>query len=154
MSYRTWHEYGYGVCMDDIETTANKVFELVHLAPEFEKRFYKWIENYREDGDPESIAEFITMDIIHEYEDDNCCEYGLGPIVMEVVKECEDVELLSCSDFDGYHYLIFSTTYPWYMNDKEKNMTEEDVRLLFAKYVSILTNKVINVEYQSVANGG
>ena len=23
MSYRTWHEYGYGVCMDDIETTAD-----------------------------------------------------------------------------------------------------------------------------------
>ena len=40
MSYQTWHEYGYGICVDDIETTANKVFELIHLAPNFEKEFY------------------------------------------------------------------------------------------------------------------
>ncbi len=154
MSYHTWHEYGYGICVDDIETTADKVFELVHLAPNFEKEFYEWVESYREDGDPESVAELITMDQIYEYEGGNYCEIGLGPIVASVIKECEEIELLCCSDFDCYHYLIFSTTYPWYMTDKEKNMTEEDVRCLFAKYVNILTDTDVTVDYQSVANGG
>lgn len=154
MSYQTWHEYGYGICVDDIDTTADNVFALVHLAPNFEKEFYKWIETYREDGDPESIAELITMDTIYEYENDDYCEYGLAPIIAAVIKECEDVELLCCSDFNSYHYLIFSATYPWRMNYKEKNMTEEDVCCLFVKYVSILTDTEITVDYQSVANGG
>lgn len=61
MSYQSWHNYGYGICVDDIETTADKVFELVHLAPEFEKKFYKWAETYREDGDPDDIKKVITM---------------------------------------------------------------------------------------------
>lgn len=154
MSYQSWHEYGYGICVDDINTTADKVFELVHLAPKFEKKFYEWVETYREDGDPESIAEFLPMDSIYEYEDDDCCDYGLGPIMRDVIKECEDVELLCCFDYDGNHYLIFSVTYPWWMTDKEKSMTEEDVRALFAKYVSMLTNVAVTVDYQSVENGG
>lgn len=154
MSYHSWHEYGYGICVDDINTNKYKVFDLVHLAPNFEKRFYKWAETYREDRDPEDIKEVITMDSIYEYEDDNCYDFGLAPIVMEVIKECEDVELLCCDDYNGYHYLIFSVTYPWNMTKKEKNMTEEDVRLLFTKYVSMLTDTAVTVDYQSVENGG
>ena len=152
MSYHTWHDYGYGICVDDIETNEDKVFELVHLAPEFEKKFYEWLDTWREDGDPESIAEIITMDEIYEYEDN--CDNGLGPIIMNVIKECEGIELLVCSDYNCYHYLIFSVTYPWYMTEKEKNMTEEDVRALIAKYVNILTDKPITIDYQSVENGG
>lgn len=154
MIYQIWHEYGYGICVDDIKTTADKVFDLVHRAPNFTKKFYEWIERFREESDPESIAEIITMDMINEYESGDCCAYGLGTIIASVIKECEGISLLCCSDFDCYHYLIFSTTYPWYMTEKEKNMTEEDVRCLFAKYVNVLTDEPISVEYQSVANGG
>lgn len=154
MSYQSWHNYGYGICVDDIETTEDKVFELIHLAPKFEDKFYKWIETYREDGDPECIAEIITMDQIYEYDDDYFCEYGLAPIISAVVKECEGIELLPCSDYNCTSYLIFGTTYPWCMTDKEKNLKEEDVLCLFAKYISILTDKPITVDYQSVENGG
>lgn len=153
MSYESWHNYGYGICVDDISTNKYKVFDLIHLAPKFEKEFYEWAEDYREDEDPENIKEVITMDDIYEYED-NYCECGLAPIIAAVIKECEDVELLCCSDYNCYHYLIFSVTYPWSMTEKEKNMTEEDVRLLIAKYVNILTDKEIDVDYQSVENGG
>ena len=154
MSYHTWHNYGYGICIDDIETTANKVFELVHLAPNFEKKFYQWVETYREDGDPESIAELITMDEIYEYEDNCYYECGLGPIISAVIKELEDVELLCCADYNCSHYLIFSVTYPWHMTEKEKNMTEEDIRCLFVKYIKMLTDETITVNYQSVEDGG
>lgn len=150
MSYQSWHEYGYGICMDDVSTTAEKVFELVHMAPEFEKKFNKWVENIK----AEEIADNITMDVIYEEWDDDSCEYGLGPIVRSVIYECEEIDLLCCSNYNGEQYLIFSTTYPWYMTEKEKNMTEEDVRLLIAKYVSVLTDNVVNIEYQSVENGG
>jgi hypothetical protein len=154
MSYSTWHDYGYGICVDDIETTANKVFNLVHLAPNFTKEFYEWIETFREDGDPQSIAELITMDDINEYDDDSCCICGLGVIMKRVINECEGIDLLICDDFNGYNYLIFSMKYPWYMSEKEKNMTEKDVYDMFDKYVSILTDEFISIDYQEVENGG
>lgn len=151
MSYQSWHEYGYGICIDDIETTADKVLELVHLAPEFENKFVKWIESYKEYENVENI----DMDDIYEgYEDEYCCELGLGPIIRAVINECENIELLCCSNYNGEQYLIFNVTYPWYMSDKEKNMTEEDVRLVISKYVNMLTDKNIIIEYQSVENGG
>lgn len=154
MSYSTWHDYGFGICVDDIKTTEDKVFELVHLAPNFEKDFYQWIENFREDGDPESIAELMTMDQIDEYEDRSCCMRGLGVIIKGVIEECEDIHLLACDDFNGYQYLIFSMQYPWYMSEKEKSMTEKDVYDLFNKYVSILTDEFVSIDYQEVENGG
>ena len=154
MSYETWHEYGYGICVDDIDTTEEKVFALVHLAPNFEKIFYNWIESFREDRDPESIAELITMNDIYEYDGDNYCDNGIGPIVSAVIKECEDIELLSCADFDCNHYIIFPTMYPWCMSEKEKNMTEEDIKEIFTKYIRVLTDQEIDISYQSVENGG
>lgn len=154
MSYVSWHNYGYGICVDDISTTVDKVFQLVHLAPNFEKEFYKWVESLRQEDDPESIAELITMEYIDEYEDDMYCIHGIGPIMKAVIKEVEDIELLVCDDYNCYHYLMFTPTYPWNMSEKEKNMTEEDVRCMFAKYVNVLTDDVITVGYQSVENGG
>ena len=154
MSYSTWHDYGFGICVDDIKTTEDKVFELVHLAPNFEKEFYQWIENFREDGDPESIAELMTMDQIDKYEDRSCCMRGLGLIIKGDIEECEDIHLLACDNFNGCQYLIFSMQYPWYMSEKEKSMTEKDVYDLFNKYVSILTDEFVSIDYQEVENGG
>lgn len=151
MSYQSWHEYGYGICVDDIKTTADKVFALVHMAPDFEKEFHKWAEYYK----IENEVEAITMYEIYEgWDDGSCCEYGLGPIMSAVVQECEGIELLCCSNYNGEQYLIFSTGYPWNMTEKEKNITEEDIRILIAKYVNVLTDNVVNIEYQSVENGG
>ena len=31
MSYNTWHTYGYGICVDDIETTAGKLLKLASM---------------------------------------------------------------------------------------------------------------------------
>jgi len=33
MGYSTWHTYGYGICIDDIETTVEKIEELLSKAP-------------------------------------------------------------------------------------------------------------------------
>lgn len=154
MSYHSWHNYGYGICVDSIDTIADNVFKLISLAPNFEKKFYEWIEMWREDNDPECISEIVTMDMIYEYENPYSCECGLAPIISEVIKECDGIELLPCSDFYGSSYLIFSVNYPWSMTEKEKSMTEEDVRILIAKYVNVLTDVAITVDYQSIENGG
>ena len=61
----------------DKDTSLLKLYDTI---PEYIGNFYKWIESFREDGDPESIAELITMDDIYEYENDYCIG-GLGAIM-------------------------------------------------------------------------
>ena len=39
-------------------------------------------------------------------------------------------------------------------SDKEKNLTEKDLAEIFSKYLHIVTNEELTVEYQSVENGG
>ncbi len=40
------------------------------------------------------------------------------------------------------------------MSDKEKNLTEEDLCKLYAKYLHVVTDEDLVVEYKSVENGG
>lgn len=71
-----------------------------------------------------------------------------------IIREAENISFCACDDYDNNHYLLYMPTYPWYMRDGEERLTEESIRLIFAKYVNILTDKVLDVEYQSVENGG
>ena len=45
-------------------------------------------------------------------------------------------------------------SYPWHLQKNEHNLTEEAVRQIFAKYVTILSDEVLEVDYESVENGG
>ena len=44
MSYSTWHNYGYGICVDDIrERDVGKLKELLNHAPEFHATVQGWL---------------------------------------------------------------------------------------------------------------
>ena len=64
------------------------------------------------------------------------------------------LELLYCDDLNGKDYLIYPPQYPWQITDADREMTEERLRTIYAKYVSILTDRAVAVDYQSVENGG
>ena len=40
MSYNTWHDYGYGICTDDLKEEINlvKLMKLIQLAPNLYER--------------------------------------------------------------------------------------------------------------------
>ena len=40
MSYTTWHNYGYGICTDDIKTTPERIEQLLALAPEYAAKIH------------------------------------------------------------------------------------------------------------------
>lgn len=146
MSYKTWHEYGYGIIVDDIKhTSVDKILKLVHMAPKFEKDFLQWID--------ESYGETITVDDIMEYEDDSCYR-GLGPIIRNVINEVDGIDFYVCEDFDCRQYLMYLPTYPWYMKENEYKFSEEDIANIFRKYVSIVTDDVVEIDYQECENGG
>ena len=63
MGYQTWHNYGYGIRTDNIKTTADKMAELIKLAPKFaEEVKNNFIEHYETDTP--------TMDDYLDYDQD------------------------------------------------------------------------------------
>ncbi|MDD4509360.1 MAG: hypothetical protein PHY23_00345 [Oscillospiraceae bacterium] len=145
MSYNTWHEYGFGICTDEIAVdSVERLQALIHMAPEFEKEITEWL-NECEITSP-------TIEDYFEFDDDYHGE--LATILQAVIKEAEGLKLCYCDDFDGRDYLIFLPQYPWSANEGTKDMTEERLTEIFTKYVAVLTDSPIKVDYQSVENGG
>lgn len=144
MSYSTWHTYGYGICTDEIETTVEKIEELLNKAPKYKKEIHNWFEECE-----------ITKPTIEDYEEfDQDWYCGLATILCSVIREADDVQFEVANDFDDNRFLLFPTCYPWQLNEREKNFTKEDIEKIIRKYVSILTDKPIVIANQSVANGG
>ena len=69
MSYNTRHDYGYGICTDDLkeEISLVKLMKLIQLAPGLYERVKKYIDVFC-DG---QITE--TYDILESYVE-NCCK--------------------------------------------------------------------------------
>ena len=145
MSYKTWHNYGYGVCTDDIPVSSvDRLRELLALAPEFHAKVKNWLAE-QEIADP-------TWDDYMEYDQD--CYLGIATILKEVIEEAEGITLTACDDCNSVGYLIYSPCYPWESSEAERNLTEDRLRDIFSKYIGILTSGEITVDYQEVENGG
>lgn len=71
-----------------------------------------------------------------------------------MIQEAEHVELTACDDYDGAEYLLFEPLYPWQIREEERFLTEEKIAKLLRKYIQILSDSVLEIEHQSVENGG
>ena len=60
----------------------------------------------------------------------------------------------ACDSFDGKDYLLFGPDYPWNLANQKQIKTEEEVAGIFKKYIPVLTDEPIDIDYQSVENGG
>lgn len=147
MSYESWHVYGYGICVTEIEKTSptvEKLQSLLGMAPNFKSR----------------ISEWLTECGIHapEYEDymefDQDYLLRLAYFLKEVILEAEGIEFTACEDYDGRTFLVYEPSYPWSMNAKESLLKKEDIDNLLQKYVSVLIDQPFEIDYQSVENGG
>lgn len=145
MSYHTWHTYGYGIRTSDITgVTVEKLKNLIHLAPEYEKAIQSWLK----DND---ITE-PTLDDLYEY--DYYDSYGLAGIIKEVIYECEKIDFTACDDFDGLQYLLIEPIYPWQNQEYELLLSPQKIEEIIKKYIAYITDKDINVDYYEAANGG
>lgn len=145
MSFQTWHNYGYGICVSDIdEPSVERLNALLECAPESKARINSWFA--------ENDIDKPTYDDYMEY--DYTYMYGLATLLAEVIEEAEGVTLTACSNFDGDQYLIYQPSYPWDRTEAEADLTSEKIDEILIKYVSILTDESIDIDYQSVENGG
>lgn len=150
MSYHSWTVDGYGICVDDIETTPEKLLKLASMDSDVLKDVREYLDEYF-DGQG-YMDETLTMEIFDELEGDYC-ERGVAYVLYHVING-NGIILDYTYDYNGTPYILYLPTYPWYMNDKDKTLTSEDVENVFRKYVSVLTDKPIKIDYYSVENGG
>lgn len=149
MSYHSWTTDGYGICVDDIKTTAEKLLELAAMKPtvlEEVRKYLDWL--FEEDG--EYKDEDLTIDDFDDLEGEYC-ERGVAYVLYQVIDE---IDVVFADDYNGVPYILYCPNYPWYMKEQEKNLTAEDVKNIFNKYISVLTDKPIIFDYYSVENGG
>lgn len=145
MSYTSWHTYGYGICLSRLECDSmERMQKLLELAPKYHKSVQNWLKEQR-------IEEPEVDDIL---ESDQEYHLGLATILQNVIQEAEDIRFTACDDYNSEPYLLYEPSYPWNMLVQERNLTEEKLRQLLSKYVSILTDEVFEVDYCSVENGG
>lgn len=85
---------------------------------------------------------------------DDVCMCGLASILSEAIEEAEGIVFTACSDFDGVQYLIYQPSYPWERDGRERSLTKDQVEEILNRYVSILTDEEIEIDDQSVENGG
>lgn len=147
MSYDVWHTYGYGICVDDIETTPEKLLKLASMKPAVLKDIRDYLNDIYEDGYEDTE---LTMDDFDGLEGDYC-ERGVAYVLYQVIDE---IDVIFADGYDGVPYILYSPSYPWRMTEKEINLTQEDVDNIFRKYVSVLTDKPIVIDYHCVENGG
>ena len=133
MSYTTWHNYGYGICVDDIKTRDVTRLESMLKLEEC------------------SISEPVWDDYM-EFDQDFML--GLATILQKVIEEAEGLCLTACDDCDSRTYLIYQPRYPWALTQADRDLTEEHLAAMFGRYVGMLTDEVVDVDYQEVENGG
>lgn len=49
--------------------------------------------------------------------------------------------------------MLFVPDYPWNQKNRKRLETEEEVFKLFRKYISVLTDEPIFIDYRSIENG-
>lgn len=142
MSYSVWSVDGYGICVDKIHTTEEKIKELVEFASKTKKHF------------EESFGNSFSLSEVNEYEGRESSEYGFAALLADVMTECEDIFFTACCNFDNNGYVLFEPRYPWAMGEKENTLTSEKLDKIFKKYIAVLTDEDIIINFYSVENGG
>lgn len=145
MGYETWHNYGYGINASAIpDASVDQLNALLDHAPHFKTVVEDWFSKHD-----------ITDPIYEDYlAYDDVCICGLATILAGVIEEAEGIVFSACTDFEGDQFLIYQPSYPWNLPEAEASLTVEKLDEILMKYVAILTDEPIEIDYQSVGNGG
>ncbi|MFI3294011.1 MAG: hypothetical protein SNI70_10910 [Rikenellaceae bacterium] len=145
MSFQSWHTYGYGICVDHIDTTdITKLQALLTCAPKLNAEIQQHF-----------LALEIDTPTWDDYMDfDEDYQLGLATILQRVISEAEGIELVACDDFENSQYLLYPPRYPWSMSSLDHELTEETIAAILHKYCVMLTDTPIEIDYEAPENGG
>ena len=149
MSYQTWTVYGYGVCISDIKTTVERLLNLASMDADVLQDVREYLDEIYPNGYKD---EDLTLDDFEEFEGDYC-ERGVAYILCRVIN-INEITVEFADDFDGTPYVLYTSSYPWFIRENEKSLTEKDVENIFKKYIRVLTDDPVDICYYDVSNGG
>ena len=148
---KAYHTYGYGICVEKIKNVEkDSLLSLIRMAPEFYGEYQEWEKDWILGQGYEPDVEDILVDFVED-----CAQFShenLASILQEVIKELEGIELTACEDWNRGVYLVYEPDYPWNVKNrpKKQNLTEEDLVAIFAKYLTVVTDSELDVDYQAV----
>lgn len=161
MSYHSWTVNGYGFEVSDIaDITLEKMRKVCENAPETQKAMLKEIrECFGMEGIPDKdlVLDRTEVDDFFFYLEpsDPCVLTNFALYLRNAINEAEDVETMIATGYSGGEYLLLGPYYSWSkVSEKEKNLTQDDAESMFRKYLDILTDEDIVIDYFSVENGG
>ena len=141
----SWINYGYGICVSNLKIdSVERIEKLLSLAPNCREKVHAWFK-------AESITN-PTVDSYYEYDGMDC--NGMTNIICESLYEASGVMFYECDDYNDNDYILYMPSYPWLLRKSEINVTEEQLKDIFMKFCSIITDTVIEPEYQEVKNSG
>lgn len=112
MSYESWHTYGYGICVSDIEAEkpdVKRLQSLLSLAPKLNKRIAQWLAE----------ADLSSPEYEDYMEFDQDYMLGLAYLLKEVILEAEVIEFTACDDFTGILSLFMNLDIPGRQEKRE-----------------------------------
>lgn len=155
---------GYGIRVEDIHTTKNRIINLIKLSKKLEEQVYDWAmeelavlhpDLYDLLPDDPSFDDVMFMlsegEFLGYYNEDG--ESGLGVFLAEVIAEKENIILFVAEDPTGDNYLMLSPWYPWNkLSEETKSLTEDSFKEILRKYIKVLTYENIDIDYRNVVN--
>ena len=148
MSYHVWTVNGLGFCVDNIKTTPERILQLAALNEETLFDVEEYLNNC---FDGEYKCEDLTVNDFDDFEG-VYGDRGLSTILYEVISE--EIPIGFADDFNGFGYILYCPSYPWNLNDKERDLTAEKIKEILSKYIKILTDDPVTIDFYSVENGG
>lgn len=138
--------YGYGIAVakDMNPESASKLIDLLKHAPKYAASCIQDFVEYTKDNPELNIT-------VNEIPVEKCLEiiYGcntmedfktIAPILSDVIHEAEGICLCAPKDlYTGQEYLVFEPRYPWYLQEKERDMSPTSLQDIVMKYLSIVS---------------
>lgn len=144
--------HGIGICTDDIKNmTTDSIEALIAMVPDsadVKALLNNALLDARDDeiDDVDELAEYLGQGWT-EYE-----EVGIATVLAIVINVCEHIKMLPTMDAYGNIFLIFQERAPWKYNQREKNLTEDELYAIIGKYVRVLTADDIHIDRIAVEN--
>ena len=144
MAQEGWMYRGYGLCVEDLEINSiERLKKLLELAPKYREEFRDFF-----------IEKGILNPDIYDYlaTDDNEEEHGFATIIKNALEEITGIRFVDCADLDGNAYILYEPQFQWMMNENERELTKEKLDEIFTKYISLITDTELEIDYITVVN--
>lgn len=138
MSMRSSFVYGYGFIVDEI--TDEKLIDFIKnhkdtfCKADYEKELFEEMLEYTEE-------EYYLENFFDDYYCDCSGQGGRGAVVSNIISRETGIRIeyqMGQSDCDSYPSILFTETYPWNYNEKERNLTVESLTEILLPYAEEL----------------